>query len=86
MSWGLFCGNTSPQHAWAAASCESTENASAMLGGLNADKEAVQVVYGAIAALGGAFVCSCTRIWSNGLKRMLAVLITGLALMWLGLK
>lgn len=46
----------------------------------------LQVVYGAIAAVGGALLCSCTRIWNNSLKRMLAVLFTGLALMWLGLR
>lgn len=46
----------------------------------------VQVVYGAIAALGGACICSWTRVWNNGLKRVVAVLFTGLALMWLGLQ
>ncbi|KAK9814951.1 hypothetical protein WJX73_002939 [Symbiochloris irregularis] len=45
----------------------------------------LQVVYGSIAALGGALLCSSTRIWNNGLKRVIAVLFTGLAFMWLGL-
>lgn len=45
-----------------------------------------QVVYGGIAALGGALLCSTTRIWNNGLKRVVVVLFTGLAFMWLGLQ
>lgn len=47
---------------------------------------AVQVVYGLILGLIGCFICSLTRIWNNGFKRTTAVLFSGLAIMWLGLK
>ena len=37
----------------------------------------VQVLYGLIAATGGALVCSCTKVWNNAIKRVVAVFITG---------
>ncbi|KAK9818378.1 hypothetical protein WJX72_011662 [[Myrmecia] bisecta] len=46
----------------------------------------LQIVYGLIAGAVGAFVCSWTRLWDNTFKRAAVVLVTGLALMYLGLK
>ena len=35
------------------------------------------MLYGLIAATGGALVCSCTKVWNNAIKRVVAVFITG---------